>query len=154
VAAAGLVRLRAVPLALLVAVGVATALWVEGDWRYQNADWRGAVRALPPRAARELVAVFPKLDRQVAQLYLRRGFAADRVEGPVWAMVAPARIDRRDLAPVAGLPLVPPGYVRATGPSHRGFALVELRSTKSAPPLPPDALGRDILGSPPALLVP
>jgi hypothetical protein len=154
VAAAGLVRLRAVPLALFVAAGVATTLWVERDWRYQNADWRGATRALPARAARDLVAVFPKLDRQVAQLYLERGFAADRIQGDVWAMVAPARIDRRDLRPVPGEPAVPPGYVRATTRTHRGFRLVELTAPRTAVALPPQALGRDILGEPPAVLVP
>jgi uncharacterized membrane protein len=153
VAAVGLVRLRAVPVALLVAVGVATTIWVEGDWRYQNADWRGAARTLPPSAARDLVAVFPKLDRQVAQLYLDRRYVADRIQGPVWAVVAPARIDRRDVAPVPGAPKVPPGYVRAATRTHHGFRLVELRPRQPAT-LPPGALGRDILGALPALLVP
>lgn len=154
VAAAGLLRLRALPLALLVALGIATSVWVETDWRYQNADWRGAVHALPPAAARELVAVFPKLDRPVAQLYLGRRFAADRVQGGVWAMVSPARADRRDLAPVRGLPATPPGYAPAARRVRHGFALVELRPTRLEPALPPAALGRDVLGSPPALLVP
>ena len=153
-AAAGLLRLRAVPLALFLALGVATSVWVEGDWRYQNADWRGAARALPARAERDLIAVFPRLDRQVAQLYLGRTYAADRIQGDVWAVVAPARIDRRDLAPVRTEPAVPPGYARAATRTHRGFRLVELRAVGPAATLTQDALGRDILGEVPALLVP
>jgi uncharacterized membrane protein len=153
IAAVGLVRLRAVPVALLVAVGVATTLWVEGDWRYQNADWRGAARTLPPSAARDLVAVFPKLDRQVAQLYLERRYVANGIQGAVWAVVAPARIERRDLTPVTGPPTVPPGYVRAATRTHHGFRLVELRPRRAVT-LPPDALGQDVLGALPALLVP
>jgi mannosyltransferase len=154
VAAAGLVRLRAVPLALYLALGVAAIVWVEGDWHYQNADWRGAARALPARAERELVAVFPSLDQQAAQLYLDRRYIADRIDGDVWAVIAPARIDRRDLAPVRRGPTVPPRYRVAATRTHRGFRLVELRTRPPLRSRPPDALGRDVLGDLPALLVP
>jgi 4-amino-4-deoxy-L-arabinose transferase-like glycosyltransferase len=153
-AGAGLIRLRAVPLALLLAASVATVVWIEADWRYQNADWRGAARALPARASGELVAVLPNLDRQVAQLYLDRRYSTNRLTGSTWAMIAPARVRRRDLRPVAIGPHVPPGFARGETRTHRGFRLVELRALPGAAAPPPAALGRDLLGNVPLLLVP
>jgi mannosyltransferase len=154
VAAAGLTRLRAIPLAVYLALGLAAILWVESDWRYQNPDWEGAAAALPARAAGAPVAAFPALDRSIASFYLDRRSVGYPVRSDrVWLVVAPARIDRRDLRPVRVEPSVPPDFVRASVRTHHGFQLIELRHPGPAEFLPP-AFGHDVLGDPPALLVP
>ncbi|MEA2309326.1 MAG: mannosyltransferase [Thermoleophilaceae bacterium] len=152
-AAVGLLRLRGIPLALYLAFAVAAILWVEGDWRYQNADWRGAAEALPARAGGAPVAAFPALDRSIASIYLhRRGVPGPIRSDRIWLVVAPARIDRRDLTPVRVEPSVPPDFVRTGIRRHHGFQLIELRHPGPAAFLP-QAFGHDLLGDPPALLV-
>jgi mannosyltransferase len=153
-AAVGLTRLRAIPLAVYLAVGVAAILWIEGDWHYQNADWRGAAEALPARAAGTPVAAFPALDRGIASIYLHRR----SVPGPIhsdriWLVVAPARIDRRDLTPVRIEASVPPDFVRTKVIRHHGFQLMELRHPGPAL-FARQAFGHDVLGDAPALLLP
>ena len=133
-AAVGLVRLRGVPLALYIALGVATVLWVEGDWRYQNPDWRGAARSLPATAEAPPVAVFPALDAPVAARYLARPVVVPSiVTDRLWLAIEPARIGRRDLTAVgATTPGFPPGFTSAGERSHRGFRLIELRAPAPA----------------------
>ena len=151
--AVGLLRLRGLPLALYVAVGVAAIVWVESDWRYQNPDWRGAARVVPRGAAVEPAAAFPALDAPVAAVYLGR----HQVPGPVLTdrilvAIEPARIGRRELAPVRSGPRFPPGFTPAWARTYHGFRLLELRA--GAPhPVSRVELGRDVLGDPPALLV-
>ncbi|HET6448826.1 MAG TPA: glycosyltransferase family 39 protein, partial [Conexibacter sp.] len=54
-AAPVLLRLRALPLVALLALGVATTLWTQADWRYGNADSRTAIARIAPRAAADPV---------------------------------------------------------------------------------------------------
>jgi hypothetical protein len=131
---------------------VATVLWVEGDWRYQNPDWRGAARSLPATAEAPPVAVFPALDAPVAARYLARPVVVPSVvTDRLWLAIEPARIGRRDLTAVGTTPGFPPGFTSAGERSHRGFRLIELRAPAPTP-VPRDAIGRDVLGSPPAFL--
>jgi 4-amino-4-deoxy-L-arabinose transferase-like glycosyltransferase len=154
-AAVALVRLRAVPLAVYIVVAVVTIVWVEGDWRYQNPDWRAAAQALPPRAVDVPVAAFPALARPVAGRYLHRRPAAGSVTAQtVWLMVEPARADRRDLAPVHVDPVVPPDFAHATTIARHGFQLIELRNPNGPATFVSEAFGRDVLGEPPTLLIP
>jgi uncharacterized membrane protein len=154
-AAVGLVRLRAIPLALYLTLAVLTIVWVEGDWRYQNPDWRAAAQALPPRAASAPVAAFPALARPVAGIYLRRRPAAGTVTAQtVWLAVEPARSDRRDLAPVRVAPVVPPDFARVSSRTVHGFQLIELRNPNGPARFVPEAFGHDVLGEPPAVLIP
>jgi mannosyltransferase len=155
IAAVGLMRLRAIPLALYLALAIVTIVWVEGDWRYQNPDWRAAAQALPPRAASVPVAAFPALARPVAGIYLRRRPAAGTVTArTVWLAVEPARSDRRDLAPVRVDAVVPPDFARVSSRTVHGFRLIELRNPNGPARFVPEAFGRDVLGEPPALLIP
>lgn len=132
-AAPALLRLRAVPLAAVLALGAATAIWVHTDWRYGNTDWRGAIErieAIDP--ARPVVVVTP-LGQPVAAHYLGRAPSATPVEADrAWLVVEPARAPgRRELAPVAAPPI--PGFVVVGERLHRGFRLVELSSARPAP---------------------
>ncbi|HKP90314.1 MAG TPA: glycosyltransferase family 39 protein [Thermoleophilaceae bacterium] len=150
-----LTRLRAVPLAAYLAVAVATIVWVEADWRYQNPDWRAAAEALPRRAAGAPVVAFPALERPVAGIYLRRRPAGGTVTAQtVWLVVEPAREDRRDLAPVPVEPVVPPDFARVSTRSVHGFRLIELRNPNGPARFVREAFGRDVLGEPPTLMIP
>ena len=129
-AAPALIRLRAIPLAALLALGIAISLWTQTDWHYENADWRGAIeRAEATAPDRPLIAVTP-LGAPVAALYLDR----DRVTAPLATrsarlVVEPARsAGSRALQP-ADAPLV--AQLLAAFPQHRetwlhGFRLIEL----------------------------
>jgi len=155
VAAAGLTRARAIPLAAAVAVGVALVLAAQSDWRYQNADWRGAVRALGADARGLPVVVYPGFDAPVANVYMRRPIRT----GPVlareaWIVVEPGREGRRDLRSIAGYPRRPPaGFRRVETREHRGFLMSRWVAARPLP-LDPAALGPDVLDQPPAILAP
>ena len=98
-------------------------------------------------------AALPALDAPVAAVYLQR----HQVPGPVatdriLVAVEPARLGRRDLAPVRSGPTVPPGFTSIWSRTHRGFRLLELQS-RARRAVGRAELGRDVLGEPPALLV-
>ncbi len=74
-AALGLERLQALPLAAYLLLCVTAVMWVRADWRYQRTDW-GAALAPAAAAARAgdaapVIAVSP-LGQPVAALYLGR----------------------------------------------------------------------------------
>jgi 4-amino-4-deoxy-L-arabinose transferase-like glycosyltransferase len=155
VAALGLMRARGVPLAAAIAVGVAIVLATQGDWRHQNSDWRGAVRALGADADGVPVVVFPGFSAPVANIYMRRPIS----DGPVtaaeaWVVVEPGREGRRELAPVRGYPRRPPaGFRAAETREHRGFLMTRYRASRPQP-IDPAALGPDVIDQRPAILVP
>ena len=125
-AAPALLRLRALPLAAALALGIGTTLWVQADWRYEHADWRGALRrveALDP--ARPVLAVTP-LGAPVVAHYLDRAPATTPLTARrAWLVVEPARTPgHRDLRPVAA-PAVP-GFAAAGERTLHGFRLIAL----------------------------
>jgi 4-amino-4-deoxy-L-arabinose transferase-like glycosyltransferase len=155
VAALGLLRAKGIPLAASLVLGVAIVLGVQGDWRHQNADWRGAIRALGPDAAAVPIVVLPGFDAPVANIYTRRPIS----DGPVtarelWVIVEPGREDRRDLRELSGYPKNPPsGFRRVETRSHRGFLLMRYLAPRPLP-IDPAALGPDVLDQRPKLLLP
>jgi len=133
-AAPALLRLRAVPLAALLVLGVIASLWGQFDWRYQNTDWRDAVARVRDRAP---VVAIGRLGIPVAALYL------DRVPSTVplatrhaWLVVEPARSPgHRELGPVDP-PFV--AQLLAAFPQHRetrlhAFRVIELRAPRPVP---------------------
>lgn len=155
VAALALLRARGIPLAAALAVGVALVVSLNGDWRYQNADWRGAVRALGPDADGVPVVIFPGLEAPVANIYMRRPISTSPVTArEAWVVVEPGREDRRDLRPVRGYPRRPPAGFRAVETrEHRGFLMTRYRAPEALT-LDPGALGPDVIDQRPAILVP
>jgi hypothetical protein len=134
-AAPALLRARALPLAALLALGVATSLWTQTGWRYANADWRTAIERVEDRDPGAPVVAITPLGTPVAALYLDRSPAATAQRSQrVWLVVEPARAaGHRDLQPV-DTPLVV--QLLAAFPIHRetrvhGFRMIEL--TASAP---------------------
>jgi len=142
-AAPALLRLRAVPLAVLLALGVVASLWGQLDWRYQNTDWRNAIAHAGGGAP---VIAVGRLGISVAARYLDRAPAsASLTTRRAWLVVEPARSSgHRELGPLDP-PLV--AQLLAAFPQHRetrvhAFRVIELTSPRPLPLSPaqlPDA---------------
>jgi len=134
-AAYGLTRVRALPLAAYSVICVATVIAVQSNWRYQGStDWSGASARIQARAAGEPVAVMPGIELQVAALYLRRApLAAPLSTRDLWVMVEPARgAGERALNPVADPPLAAlwgASFHAVAEIDYRGFRLIHLHAS-------------------------
>ena len=134
-AAPALLRLRGVPLAVLLALGVAASLWGQLDWRYQNTDWRSAIARVREQAPREPVVAIGRLGIPVAARYLGRTPATAPLRTRrAWLVVEPARMPgHRELGPLDP-PLV--AQLLAAFPRHRetrvhAFRVIELESPRA-----------------------
>jgi hypothetical protein len=157
VAAYGLTRLRAAPLAAYLAVCLVAVLVTQTNWRYRgSAAWAGASARLGQRADGAPLAVMPGIDVIVGAYYLhRRQQPAGVASRQLWVIVEPARgASQRGLAPVADPPIAqlfgaqwhPVGEL-----DYDGFRMIHLRSA-AASTVPP-APGFTGAGSPPALVL-
>jgi mannosyltransferase len=136
-AAPALLRLRALPLAALLALGVATSLWTTTDWRYGNADWRAAIERIEPVAPDRPVIAVTALGQPVAARYLDRpATAAALTTRRAWLLVEPVRSPgNRDLQPTDA-PVV--AALLAAFPAHRetrvhGFRVIDLAAPAPVP---------------------
>jgi 4-amino-4-deoxy-L-arabinose transferase-like glycosyltransferase len=155
VAALGLTRARAIPLALTVAVFLALTISTHADWRHQNADWEGAIEELGADTDAVPVVVLPGFDAPVANAYLRRQINNDPiVTESAWVIVEPGREERADLTEMGGYPrAAPPGFRPTVTRTHRGFRMILLEAERPTT-LDPGALGPDQLEQRPAVLPP
>lgn len=154
-AALGLTRLRAVPLALAAAVGLALVIATHADWRHQNADWEGALAKLGPSLEGRPVVVLPGFDAPVANTYLDRKVVTHPLPAQsAWVIVEPGREGRTDLTEQRGYPRAAPSGFRPTVTrTHRGFRMILIEA--AAPiTLDPGALGPDQLEQRPVALAP
>src|SRR3954447_1438194 len=152
VAAAGLLRLRGVPLAAYALACVVAVLIVNTDWRYQNAaDWRGAAEAAPHGGAP--VLVYPGFADRVAERYLGGQPAATVTARELTVIVEPGRPGRRDLKPLPEFPRGGiPGFTLRGAEERDGMRILRFGAPQPAPVMP-GALAPDVLGEPPALIV-
>ncbi|HXE44343.1 MAG TPA: glycosyltransferase family 39 protein [Conexibacter sp.] len=142
-AAPALLRLRAVPLGALLALGLATSLWGNLAWPYENTDWRGAIARVEARAPAQPVIAVGRLGIPVAALYLHRAPATEPLAARrAWLVVEPARSPgHRELGPLDP-PLV--AQLLARFPQHaeqrvHGFRVIKL-SAAAPVALDPSAL--------------
>jgi mannosyltransferase len=156
VAAIGLIRARAIPLAAYVAVSIAVVLWIQGDWHYRYPDWEGAARAFRSHAAAVggsgvPVVVYPGYNSRVAALYFHsKRLGATPPVRVLWVLLEPARRGRREIERRPGLARAPSGFSTARTVEYRGFTLVELRAPRPTV-VTASGLGPDRLGDVPAL---
>jgi uncharacterized membrane protein len=152
VVAAGLVRLRGVPLACYAVVCVVAVLVVNTDWRYQNAaNWRAAAEAVPP--GRAPVLVYPGFGDRVAERYLGGQRSPGTVTRSLVVVVEPGRAGRRDLRPLPDFPRGGiPGFVLRGAEERDGMRVLRFSAPRPTP-VNPAALAQDVLGQQPALIV-
>jgi 4-amino-4-deoxy-L-arabinose transferase-like glycosyltransferase len=136
-AAPALLRLRAAPLAALLVLGIATSLWTQTDWRYENADWRAATALAERQEPGAPVVVVTPLGRPVAALYLGRAPAPTPLATRRAALVVePARSPGSRALQATDPPLL--ATLLAAFPQHRetqlrGFRVIELRAPQPVP---------------------
>jgi hypothetical protein len=128
IAALGLLRARAVPLGVYLALCVLTTVWVATNWRYEQLDWRSAaarIAAVDPGAA--VVSTDPG-NAVVLGTYLGRPRAASARGDAVWVTIEPARgPHQRALGPVplpAGVLTALHGFRPVRELDVHGFRLV------------------------------
>jgi 4-amino-4-deoxy-L-arabinose transferase-like glycosyltransferase len=155
VAGLGLLRARALPLALALLVGVALSVWAHADWRHQNADWEGAVAELGPRVDGVPVVVLPGIDHIAANTYLDRQVVFHPLMArSAWVIVEPGRRDRPDLEALPDFPRkAPPGFRLVETRTHRGFRMLFYDAGQPTVLNPAD-LGQDQVGQQPVALAP
>ncbi|HEX8646965.1 MAG TPA: glycosyltransferase family 39 protein [Thermoleophilaceae bacterium] len=155
VAALGLTRLRAIPLGLALAAGLALVVATHADWRHQNADWEGALAKLGPSLEGRPVVVLPGFDAPVANTYLDRKVVTHPLPAQsAWVIVEPGREGRSDLSEQSGYPrAAPPGFRPTVTRTHRGFRMILIEAGAPAT-LDPGALGPDQLEQRPVALAP
>ena len=148
VAAVGLTRARAIPLAAALLVGTAIVVAGHADWRHQNADWQGALDSLGP-AVEIPIVVMPGLNHAVPNAYLRRQVAFGAVvTDRMWVAVEPGRAGRPDLEELPGFPRsTPPGFRRGETRTYRGFRLI-LFEADGPTQFDPNGFGPDQIGQP------
>ncbi len=124
-AAPALLRLRAAPLVAYALLATLTAVWVATNWRYEQADWGGALaqaEAIDSRAAVVTVAGFSV---PVVRTYLDRQPAAGQgvLAQRAWIVMAPVRgPGHRALGPVPAPGL--PGFTTVRPLQVHAFRLV------------------------------
>jgi 4-amino-4-deoxy-L-arabinose transferase-like glycosyltransferase len=134
-AAYGLMRLRALPLAVYSVICLVAVIAVESNWRYQGStDWRGASEQLRVAARGEPIAVEPGLLLTVAAGYLHRApLGAPLRTMDLWVAVQPVRgAGERALNPVADPPLEQlwGSDLRPVGEiDYHGFRLIHLHAS-------------------------
>jgi 4-amino-4-deoxy-L-arabinose transferase-like glycosyltransferase len=134
-AAPALLHLRSVPLVVLLALGIATSLWTQTDWRYENTDWRTAIARIDARAEDVPVVAVTPLGTPVAALYLdRRPTGTAIATQRAWVVVEPTRTPASRALQPTDPPLL--AQLLAAFPEHEetrvhGFRLIELRAPAS-----------------------
>ncbi len=132
-AAPAMVRLRAAPLAIYLALAILTSLWVATNWRYEQVDWRAALartQAIDPGAA---VVAVNHLNVPVIETYLARAPAPTTVLATrAWVVVEPVRAAGHRAfgpQPVPGLP----GFTTLRTVQLHGFQLILASASRPTP---------------------
>jgi mannosyltransferase len=90
-AALGLLRARAAPLAVYLALCAMTSVWVASNWRYEELDWRTAIARIDSVDPAAAVLATDSRNAPVIRTYLGRGPVGSARAGAVWVAVEPAR---------------------------------------------------------------
>lgn len=127
-AAPAMLRLRATPLALYLALATLTSVWVATNWRYEQADWKAALAQAESLDRDAPVLAVTQESSPVVQAYLGRSPASAGVTTKrVWIIVEPIRAaGHRALGP-APLPTLP-GFSILRALRVQGFLLSLLGS--------------------------
>jgi hypothetical protein len=90
-AAPALLRARAAPLAVYLALCLLASLWVASNWRYEQVDWRTAIARIDSVDSTTPVVSTDPLSAPVVRTYLGRGPVAGVRSDALWVAIEPAR---------------------------------------------------------------
>jgi len=135
--ALGLVRARAAPLAVYLALCVLTSVWIATNWRYEQLDWRTAVARMASADPLAAVVATDAGDAPVVRTYLGRDPAPSVRANAVWLAIEPARgPHQRALNPEpvpAGVAAALPGFRPVRELDVHGFRLILERAVAPRP---------------------
>lgn len=146
-----MLRFRAAPLAIYVALAAVVSIWVATDWRYEQPDWKSALARAESIDSNAVVLAVTRLSAPVVQTYLGRpsvtpsGVVAQRA----WVIVEPVRAAGQRALGAAPAPSVP-GFFVERAVQIRGFTLVLLAASRPTEITPTAVPGVTVFaGSPP-----
>jgi Dolichyl-phosphate-mannose-protein mannosyltransferase len=147
VAVPALLRLRAVPLAIYLALALATSLWVATDWRYEQVNWKRALARVERLDASAPVLAVTRASVPVVQTYLGRAPAAPPgvLAQHVWLVVEPIRRAGHRALGAATVPSLP-GFTVLRSISSQGFTIELLGATVPAQIAPGAVPGATLFG--------
>ena len=90
-AAPALLRARAAPVAVYLALCLLASLWVASNWRYEQADWRTAIARIDSVDSTTPVVSTDPSSAPVVRTYLGRGPVAGVRSDALWLAIEPAR---------------------------------------------------------------
>lgn len=130
-AAPAMLRLRATPLIAYLLLALLAAVWVETNWRYEQANWRDAIARIEAVDPAVPVIAITRSGEPVARRYLERSVVPPDgvVTRAAWIVVEPTRGPHdRALVP-ASVPVVP-GFVAVREMTVEAFRLVLVRASR------------------------
>jgi 4-amino-4-deoxy-L-arabinose transferase-like glycosyltransferase len=126
-----MLRLRAVPLIAYLALAILTSVWVASNWRYQEADWHGAlnrVESIDPRAP---VLAIGDRSEPVVRTYLNRDPVPTQrlVTRQAWIVVQGVRGPHERAFNPAPIPAIP-GFIPKRALLNHAFRLMLVRARR------------------------
>lgn len=123
-AAPAMLRLKAAPLAIYLALATLTSIWVATNWRYQQTDWRSALAQVEKVEPSAPIVAVNYLSTPVISVYLSRAPAtAPVLARRAWIVVEPVRgAGHRFLGPAPAPTL--PGFSTLRSFMLQGFQLI------------------------------
>lgn len=126
-----MLRLRAIPLLAYSVLAIVTSVWVATNWRYEQADWRGAVKQVESIDARAPVLAIAAKSQPVVRTYLNRyPVPSQRLRTrQAWIVVQPVRAAHDRALNPAPVPTLP-GFTPTRTILHDAFQLVLVRARR------------------------
>jgi 4-amino-4-deoxy-L-arabinose transferase-like glycosyltransferase len=124
VAAPALLRLRAIPLAVYLALATATSLWVATDWRYQlQIDWTSALTEMTKVDRNAAVVAVARYGAPPVRAFLGKSPSSDLKATSAWVVVPPRRASgQRALSAASSSPMLQ-GFTKKQALLVDGFRL-------------------------------
>jgi 4-amino-4-deoxy-L-arabinose transferase-like glycosyltransferase len=150
-AAPAMLRVRAAPLAVYLALATVTSIWVATDWRYEQVDWRGALARAEALDRTAAVVATTRESAPVVETYLARGPAPPSgvLTRRAWIIVEPVRAaGNRALGPAPIPHLL--GFTTLRTLRLHAFTLVLVAASRPTRITPGEIVGSTIFPAGPA----
>jgi len=148
-AAPAMLRLRAAPLAVYLALTIVTSIWVATDWRYEQVDWKGALARAEALDRTAAIVAITRENAPAVETYLARQPASPSgvLTQRAWIVVEPIRAaGHRALGPVP-IPHLS-GFTTLRTLQLHAFTLVLVAASQPTRITPGEILGSTIFPGP------